>query len=93
MESAFAVDVGDLELHHLPDAQAGGIRDGQRRLAPEVGRGSNQARHFVAAQHDGQHLRHVHRLHPGYQLAVAQRDIEEELQADDVALIVMGDVP
>jgi hypothetical protein len=40
-----------------------------------------QARNLLAAQHDRQRSRLMHRLHLDHKLATAQGDVEEELQS------------
>jgi hypothetical protein len=49
----------------------------------EVRGRTNQAGDFLAAQHHWQRLRDTHRTHLVHQLAVVERDLEEELQPSD----------
>jgi hypothetical protein len=46
-----------------------------------LGRSGDQARNLLAAQHDRERSRLMHRLHLDQQLATAQGDVEEELQS------------
>ena len=80
---ALAVDVADLDRDDLADAKAGAIGQRQSHLMLQVSSAQQQARHLRATEHDGQPLRHPHRLHLGHQLTAVQRDVKEESQAGD----------
>jgi len=51
-QHALAVDVAHLERRHLGDPQAGALCDAERRPVLEAGRGTQQARHLLGAEHD-----------------------------------------
>ena len=80
---ALTVDVTDLERHHLARAQPSAVGHRERGLVLQVAGRSDQAGHFLAAQHHRQRLRNTHRAHLVHQFAVIERDLEEELQAGD----------
>ena len=80
---ALAVDVGDLQADDLARAQAGAIGQRQRGMVLQVRDRSEQPSNLILAEHHGQGLRHSHGLNLGQQLAAAQRDLEEELQAGE----------
>jgi hypothetical protein len=60
-EHPFTVDVGDLQLHHLADPQAGRIGRHQQGAVATVLGGGEQARHVLAAEHVGLSLRLLRR--------------------------------
>ena len=80
---ALAVDVADLQVHHLVDAQPRAIGQRQGRLVLEMAGRRNQAADFLGTEDHRQFARQMHRLHLGHQVAAVQRDGEEELQAAD----------
>ena len=68
---------------------------GQRQRGPvlEVGRRSDEPRDLVAAEHDGQHVRHCTGCILRISSARSRVIVEEELQAREVALTVIGEAP
>lgn len=78
---ALAVDVADLQRTDLAGAQSGAIGHGQRRAVLDVRRRGDQPRHLLGTEHDGQPSGRAHRLDLGHQLAVAEGDVEEELES------------
>jgi len=75
---ACTVDVARLQRNDLAGAQAGAIRQRQCRLVLQAAGGCNQARHFIAAEHDRQPLLHPHLPDPGHHRRPIQRDLEQE---------------
>jgi hypothetical protein len=73
-----AVDVADLERHHLVGAQARAIGHAQRRPVLEAGRGLQQAHDLLRAQNHGQLARLAHERQAIRDLAVRKRHCEEE---------------
>lgn len=80
---ALAVDVADLECNDFTGPQSGAVGEREGGLVLQVAGGSNQAADFLAAQHHGELVRHVHGLHLRHQFATIERDVEEELQSND----------
>jgi hypothetical protein len=79
-QHALAVDVGDLERRDLGHAQARAIGHRERRLMLQAGGRGEQARHLLAAQHDGQGARVRHPDQPARQVRPVDRIGEEEPQ-------------
>jgi hypothetical protein len=52
----------------------------------QVARRRNQAGDLVPTQHHRQGAGHSHRIHLGHQLALIERDLEEELQPRDCSI-------
>ena len=77
------VDVTDLQRHHFARTQSGAIGHRQRRLMLQVVRRRDQAGSLLPTQDHRQLVRNLHRGHLGHQLALIERDLEEELQPRD----------
>jgi hypothetical protein len=83
---ALAVDIRHLQRDDLGHAQAGAIGDAKRRLVFDAGRGLEEARHFLGAQHDRRLARLPHEGQTLNQIGSFERHLEEEPQRDNRAI-------
>ena len=78
-----AVDVGDLEAHHLRDTQSGGIGGGQRGASFQARHRLEEAHDLVGTEHHRQLARLARMRDPLRQVGLAQRDAIKEAQGTD----------
>jgi hypothetical protein len=79
-QHAGAVDVGDLEVGDLRDAQAAAIGDAQRGAVLQAPRVRQQQRHLLRVQNHRQAIGRRDPRHAVTEAGPAQRDVEEEPQ-------------
>src|SRR6266852_3796764 len=77
-DHALAVDVTDLQRHHLGDAQSRPVSHTQRRLVLEPRRRIEQAYHFLRAEHHRQLARFTDECRAFREVGSTERDFEEE---------------
>jgi hypothetical protein len=80
---ALAVDVTDLEAHHLARAQPGTVGHRQGRLVLEVTGPGDQAGDLIQAQYHRQGTGHPDRAQLLRQRGTVEGDLEEELEAGE----------
>ena len=77
---ALAVDIGHLEVRDLGHPQACAVGDAERGFVLEAGRGFEETRHFLLAQHHRRLARPLHRRQMPDEVGPFERDLEEEPQ-------------
>src|SRR5271166_4606031 len=74
---ALAVDIGHLQVRDLGHAQARPVGDAERGLVLEAGRGFEQTRHLLLAQHDRRLARLLHRHQKPDEVWPFERHVEK----------------
>ncbi len=91
---ALAVDVGNLQLGDLGEAQAAGVGSHEDRTMLDVADGCKEASHFVRTEDDRERARLFDRRDGIQHVVAAQGDAVEESQGGTSLFIVAeGDTP
>ncbi len=77
---ALAIDIGYLEVRDLGHPQACAVGDAERGLVLEAGRGFEETRHFLLAQHHRRRARPLYGRQMPDEVGPFERDLEEEPQ-------------